>query len=272
MEVQEDAEDDEQMANLSKKQRMKLKKQQKLDKKLDIASKKNFGIYEDVIGGQGVRFKYRQTEANTYGLTMEEILFADDKELNQWCSLKKSQQFEDDRAEREYFEEKGKDMRLKQRIFKSLYGTEDEKKRIEQVKQNRQEQKKKKRKNKNKRSNEDDPVLDEEAVDHMEPDAKKVKLDQPEVPKTTSEDRLKAKFTGQSQARSRKGKNSSNRVGKRWAGRDNRPGHKSTSKNNRNNKEWGVHDERLKAYGVNLTKDYKSKQSQSSKKNKPKNQ
>ena len=144
----EESEEETDEPKLSKKQRLKLNKKEKQQKKLDVASKKNFGIYEDVIGGQGVRFKYRKTSSNTFGLTMEEILFADDEELNRWCSLKKSQQFEDDEQERQYFEKKGDNMALKKKILKSLYGTDQDKQNVQKLRSNKQVEKKKRRKGK----------------------------------------------------------------------------------------------------------------------------
>ena len=45
--------------------------------------------YEDVVGGIPTRFKYYQTEKTDFGLTPEEILLADDQELNEFVSLKK---------------------------------------------------------------------------------------------------------------------------------------------------------------------------------------
>ncbi|KAI8984084.1 KRI1-like family C-terminal-domain-containing protein [Mycotypha africana] len=45
--------------------------------------------YEDVIGGDTfTRFKYAKTEPENYGLTAEEILLADDRELNNYIGIK----------------------------------------------------------------------------------------------------------------------------------------------------------------------------------------
>ena len=45
--------------------------------------------YEDIIGGQPVRFKYRQVESNNFSLKPEEILLAEEEDLNKVISLKK---------------------------------------------------------------------------------------------------------------------------------------------------------------------------------------
>ncbi len=44
--------------------------------------------YEDIVDGVPVRFNYKQVEPETFGMTAEEVLAEDDKELNQRASLK----------------------------------------------------------------------------------------------------------------------------------------------------------------------------------------
>ena len=51
--------------------------------------------YEDIIAGMPTRFKYRTVEANTYGLSTEEILFSRDTTLKQFVSLKKMAPYND---------------------------------------------------------------------------------------------------------------------------------------------------------------------------------
>lgn len=54
--------------------------------------------FEDVIGGGTVktRFKYKKVAARDFGLTEDEILLLDDKQLNRLVGLKKYRPYKDD--------------------------------------------------------------------------------------------------------------------------------------------------------------------------------
>uniref|UniRef100_A0A914Z838 Protein KRI1 homolog n=1 Tax=Panagrolaimus superbus TaxID=310955 RepID=A0A914Z838_9BILA len=66
--------------------------------------------YEDIIADNlRTKFKYRNVPANSYALSTEEILGADDKQLNQWVSVKKASQYRSEKDEdydRKVFEQK----------------------------------------------------------------------------------------------------------------------------------------------------------------------
>ncbi|KAL4203277.1 hypothetical protein AMTRI_Chr01g127090 [Amborella trichopoda] len=69
-----------------KKKKAKLSEKVSIDKDLEEYFKLD---YEDTIGDLKTRFKYRSVPANNYGLKAGEVLMTDDKELNQYVSLKK---------------------------------------------------------------------------------------------------------------------------------------------------------------------------------------
>ncbi|XP_076353297.1 protein KRI1 homolog isoform X1 [Tachypleus tridentatus] len=85
--------------------------------------------FEDIIGDMPVRFRYRQVVANDFGLSTEEILLAQDKELNKWCSLKKAVQNrpeEEEKYDVQAFQKKSENFGLKQKILASVYSEEAE--------------------------------------------------------------------------------------------------------------------------------------------------
>ncbi|XP_056645496.1 protein KRI1 homolog [Diorhabda sublineata] len=80
--------------------------------------------FEDIIGDIPCRFKYRKVIPNDFGLTTEEILLANERELNKWCSLKKAVQIRPDDVERYEqiaYKKKGQNINLKMKILPSLF-------------------------------------------------------------------------------------------------------------------------------------------------------
>ncbi|KAF5191843.1 Kri1-like protein [Thalictrum thalictroides] len=69
-----------------KKRKLSLKEKMALDKELEEYYKLD---YEGTIGDLKTRFKYTSVPPQRYGLTPEEMLTTDEKELNQYVSLKK---------------------------------------------------------------------------------------------------------------------------------------------------------------------------------------
>ncbi|XP_035435752.2 protein KRI1 homolog [Spodoptera frugiperda] len=109
---------------------------------------------EDVIGGDlPTRFKYREVVPCDYGLTVEEILLADDKELTQWVPLKKILKHRPENVEKgdaRNYAQKAADVRLKKKILPSLFKDLPEDPEIVVPIEETKKKKKKKKKKKNK--------------------------------------------------------------------------------------------------------------------------
>ncbi|KAK4307431.1 hypothetical protein Pmani_020820 [Petrolisthes manimaculis] len=100
---------------------------------------KNFDSYfdeyyqldcEDIIGGMPCRFNYRQVHPNNFGLSTEEILSAENKELNKWYSLKKLLKYDrtddQEKLDNNMCNNRASSLKVKQRIFPSLFSRDPE--------------------------------------------------------------------------------------------------------------------------------------------------
>ncbi|XP_061437909.1 protein KRI1 homolog [Lethenteron reissneri] len=79
--------------------------------------------FESLVGDLPCRFRYREVIANDFGLSTDEILMAEDRELNQWSSLKKTCMYrseEEELRDLRLARKRAHDWRRKQRILKSL--------------------------------------------------------------------------------------------------------------------------------------------------------
>ncbi|CAJ0573156.1 unnamed protein product, partial [Mesorhabditis spiculigera] len=87
--------------------------------------------YEDILGDQRTRFHYRQVIANDFGLQVDEILDADDRQLNAWASVKKATAYRTDAEEKfdvNAYRRKAQDTQKKARLFATDFGGKKTKK------------------------------------------------------------------------------------------------------------------------------------------------
>jgi protein KRI1 len=70
-----------------------------------------------------LEFRYRQVEPNAYGLSTDEILKLDDRQLNKWVSMKKVTGYKSRREEQTdkiVYDRKGKDEQHKRKMLASV--------------------------------------------------------------------------------------------------------------------------------------------------------
>ncbi|XP_071152404.1 protein KRI1 homolog isoform X2 [Mytilus edulis] len=119
--------------------------------------------YEDIIDDKPCRFRYRTVLSNDYGLSVDEVLTARDKELNAWASLKKMSQYRTEEEEMEdlkIYSHKSKNTDKKAKMLPSLNEKSNKTKMAGSQKN--------KRKKKNKGSNEEKGESIEEKGDSIE--------------------------------------------------------------------------------------------------------
>ncbi|KAK1278948.1 hypothetical protein QJS04_geneDACA003531 [Acorus gramineus] len=92
-EAQEEEEEEEEDVEGKKKRKISLHDKVDLEKELEEYYKLD---YEDTIGDLKTRFKYKSVPSNRYGLSGQEILMMEDKDLNQYVSLKKLVPYRED--------------------------------------------------------------------------------------------------------------------------------------------------------------------------------
>lgn len=68
--------------------------------------------YEDTIGDIKTRFKYKQVKPNSFGLSTYDILASDDKDLNQYVSVKKLAPYREDEWKVTHHKKQSKDLIL----------------------------------------------------------------------------------------------------------------------------------------------------------------
>nr|CAG4643951.1 EOG090X05XL [Lepidurus arcticus] len=135
--------------------------------------------FEDIVGDLPVRFKYRNTLANDFGLDVEEILMARDKELNKWCSVKKTCQYRNDDEEirdQKAYNSKKSNILLKKKILPSVFSENPEENLTEE--QEERKEKRKKRKKKNSEGENGVTVTTSKSEEPTATPSKKIKLDQ----------------------------------------------------------------------------------------------
>eukprot|EP01035_Chromulina_nebulosa_P017280 gene17280-22815_t len=148
--------------------------------------------YEDIVAGIPCRFKYKSVEPESFGLTVEEILLAEDSELNRIVSLKKLSPYNNYRLKED---ERKKIAKRRKRLHSLLKG------RLENSSENEETGKKKRKRHKKISDSNNDSEVAIENIEHNKEDkdndkAKERKLrrhkkSQSKIQLNPNEDRLK---------------------------------------------------------------------------------
>ncbi|XP_050439491.1 protein KRI1 homolog [Adelges cooleyi] len=104
---------------------------------------------EDIVSGVPTRYSYNKVIPNDYGLTIEEILLADDKDLNKWYPIGKLSKIQPEavqKFEAKIYKRKANDIELKKKLLPSLFIEENKAEENEENDVNKKEKKKKKSK------------------------------------------------------------------------------------------------------------------------------
>lgn len=228
---------------------------------------------EDIIGDIPCRFKYRKVPANSFGLSVEEILLAKDRELNRWCSLKKAVQIRPENQEKYdqiAYERKGKNFELKKKILPSLFepdenvGAEKEKVKEEAATSGvvSKKRKRKKANQENTKSDTENKATEESSTGIQEKhnDLPKSDVVNNEGRQTRKKPKRKNATAGQSENSNPPQKNSNadtyNKKRKINVGDAEIPNkrQKKTGKAKKSKVDVGISDARLSAYGINAKK------------------
>ncbi|CAL8089648.1 unnamed protein product [Orchesella dallaii] len=135
--------------------------------------------FEDLVGDLPCRFKYHKTTPNNFGLSVDEILKASDRELNQWASIKKTFQYREENEEQyevKAYMQKAQRDDLKRRLIPSVYQqaettqADSESNEEEEGESEKQKKKRKKKIKKKNRKQNTSTSADQSAQDGLETD------------------------------------------------------------------------------------------------------
>ncbi|XP_050073870.1 protein KRI1 homolog [Anopheles maculipalpis] len=96
--------------------------------------------YEDMIGDTPCRFRYVETVPNDFGLSVEEILAANTRDLNKWASVKKAVQLRPKHVELneiEMYRRRAANEKMKRKLLPSLYAEHEEDQLDEEIRDNK---------------------------------------------------------------------------------------------------------------------------------------